>query len=196
MIKQLALTAAVAFGLSSGAALAAGAGGGHVEDCSFSFEGPFGSYDQMQLQRGLQVYTEVCSACHGLKYVPFRTLGDAGGPGLPEDQVRAYAEAFEVWDPELQDYRTATPTDHFPPSAPRERAGPEPDGQGPRGLPRALRPRPQPALPRHGRCRSTSARSCSATPARRRKRPARSSTRTTPSPAAGSRWRRRSTGTT
>ena len=49
----------------------------------FSFEGPFGTYDQMQLQRGLQVYTEVCSACHGLQYVPFRTSGHPGGPGLP-----------------------------------------------------------------------------------------------------------------
>ena len=115
MIRQLALTAAVAFGLSSGAALEAGTAG-HVEDFAFPHEGPFGSYDQMQLQRGLQVYTEVCSACHGLKYVPFRTLGDEGGPALPEDQVRAYAEFFEVWDPALQDFRTATPTDHFPPS--------------------------------------------------------------------------------
>ena len=77
---------------------------------------PFGSFDQMQLQRGLQVYTEVCSACHGLQYVPLRTLGDAGGPELPEDQVRAYAEFWEVWDQELMDFRTATPTDHFPPS--------------------------------------------------------------------------------
>jgi ubiquinol-cytochrome c reductase cytochrome c1 subunit len=115
MIRQLALTAAVAFGLSSGAALAAGTAG-HVEDFAFPHEGPFGSYDQMQLQRGLQVYTEVCSACHGLKYVPFRTLGDEGGPALPEDQVRAYSEFYEVWDPVLQDFRTATPTDHFPPS--------------------------------------------------------------------------------
>ena len=115
MIRQLALTAAVALGLSSGAALAAGKAG-HVEDFAFPHEGPFGSYDQMQLQRGLQVYTEVCAACHGLQYVPFRTLGDEGGPALPEDQVRAYAEFYEVWDPVLQDFRTATPTDHFPPS--------------------------------------------------------------------------------
>jgi ubiquinol-cytochrome c reductase cytochrome c1 subunit len=115
MFRQLALTAAVALGLSTGAALAAGKAG-HVEDFAFPHEGPFGSYDQMQLQRGLQVYTEVCAACHGLKYVPFRTLGDEGGPALPADQVRAYAEFYEVWDPVLQDFRVATPTDHFPPS--------------------------------------------------------------------------------
>ena len=70
----------------------------------------------MQLQRGLQVYTEVCSACHGLQYVPFRTLGDSGGPDLPDDQVRAYAEFYEVFDAEIDDFRVALPTDHFPES--------------------------------------------------------------------------------
>jgi ubiquinol-cytochrome c reductase cytochrome c1 subunit len=93
MFKKLALTAAARPGLSGRGAYAAG-GDGHVEDYSFSFEGPFGTYDQNQLQRGLQVYTEVCSACHGLQYVPLRTLSIEGGPGLPEDQVRAYAEFY------------------------------------------------------------------------------------------------------
>jgi len=82
----------------------------------FSFEGPLGSYDQLQLQRGLKVYTEVCSACHGLQYVPLRTLGDEGGPHLPEAQVRAYASQYEVFDPEIDDFRTAKPTDTFPSS--------------------------------------------------------------------------------
>ena len=85
-----------------------------MEDFHFSFEGPFGTYDQNQLQHGLQIYTEVCSACHGLKFVPLRTLSDEGGPGLPEDQVRAYAaENFEVCDAELDDVRPAKPVDHF-----------------------------------------------------------------------------------
>ncbi|SMO95348.1 ubiquinol-cytochrome c reductase cytochrome c1 subunit [Paracoccus laeviglucosivorans] len=86
----------------------------HIEDISFSFEGPFGSYDQFQLQRGLQVYTEVCSACHGLRYVPLRTLGDPGGPGLPEDQVRAYAGNLTIMDEETGEERPRAPTDHFP----------------------------------------------------------------------------------
>ena len=116
MIRKLTLSATAALALSAGGALAAG-GAGHVEDYDFSFEGPFGTFDQMQLQRGLQVYTEVCSACHGMQYVPIRTLANEDGPGLPEDQVRAYAEFWEVWDPELQDFRTATPNDHFPESA-------------------------------------------------------------------------------
>lgn len=115
MFKKLAAGAVVAVMLATGA-LAAGKPGGHVENVDFSFDGMFGSFDQNQLQRGLQVYTEVCSACHGLKFVPLRTLGDEGGPALPEDQVRAYAEFYEVFDPELDDFRTATPADHFPES--------------------------------------------------------------------------------
>ncbi|SLN67834.1 Cytochrome c1 precursor [Roseovarius litorisediminis] len=114
MFKKLSLSAVTALTLSAGAALAAG-GESHVHDVDFSFEGPFGKFDQNQLQRGLQVYTEVCSACHGLRYVPLRTLGDEGGPALPEDQVRAYAEQnFSVYDAELEDDRPAAPTDHFP----------------------------------------------------------------------------------
>ena len=120
MFRSLVTAAATAFALTGGAALAAG-GAGHVEDIDFSFEGPFGTYDQMQLQRGLQVYTEICSSCHGLKYVPLRTLADPGGPQLPEDQVLAYSEFYEVWDPELADgegdFRPARPTDHFPGSS-------------------------------------------------------------------------------
>ena len=83
---------------------------------AFSFEGPFGSYDELQLQRGLKVYTQVCSSCHGLKYVPIRTIGNEGGPNLPDDQVRAYADFYEVYDPEADEYRPAKPTDHFPES--------------------------------------------------------------------------------
>jgi ubiquinol-cytochrome c reductase cytochrome c1 subunit len=115
MFRTLILSAAAAFGLAT-ASFAAG-GAGHVEDFDFPFEGPFGAFDQNQLQRGLQVYTEVCAACHGLKYVPIRTLSDEGGPHLPEDQVRAYATNFEVFDPELDDFRPATEKDSFPGSS-------------------------------------------------------------------------------
>ena len=116
-IKTILASAFLALGLGTSGAYAAGAGEAHVEDFDFSFEGPFGAYDVNQLQRGLQIYTEVCSACHGLKFVPMRTLSDDGGPMLPEDQVRAYASQFEVFDPELDDFRTAVPTDNFPSSA-------------------------------------------------------------------------------
>lgn len=112
MIRTFTLSAATALALSGGAALAAG--GAHVHDVDFSFEGPFGTFDQHQLQRGLQVYTEVCSACHGMKYVPIRSLSDKGGPELPPDQVRAYATQFTVVDEETGEDREGKPTDHFP----------------------------------------------------------------------------------
>ncbi len=86
----------------------------HIEDVAFSFEGPFGKFDEKQLQRGLVVYQEVCAACHGLKFVPFRTLGDEGGVGLSENAVKAFASGFEIYDSELDDFRPATPSDHFP----------------------------------------------------------------------------------
>ncbi|MCC1494685.1 cytochrome c1 [Cognatishimia sp. F0-27] len=114
MIRKLTLSALTALALSATGAFAAGASG-EVTDYDFSFEGPFGTFDQNQLQRGLKVYTEVCAACHGLKYVPIRTLSDESGPGMPEDQVRAYAEQmFEVYDEELEDFRPARPVDNFP----------------------------------------------------------------------------------
>lgn len=85
-----------------------------ITDVAFSFEGPFGKFDQFQLQRGLQVYTEVCAACHGMRYVPIRTLSDPSGPGLPEDQVRAYAATMDIDDAETGESRPRVPTDNFP----------------------------------------------------------------------------------
>lgn len=118
MIRTLTLSVVMALALGTTGGFAEEDGAkpkAHVEDYAFPFEGPFGRFDQFQLQRGLQVYTEVCAACHGLQYVPLRTLGDKGGPGLPADQVAAYAEQnFEVFDPELDDTRPAKPTDNFP----------------------------------------------------------------------------------
>jgi len=116
MIKHTILTALITLGLAAPAAMAAE--GGEIPDTAFSFEGPFGTYDQMQLQRGLQVFTEVCASCHGLQYVAYRTLADEGGPHLPEDQVKAYAALHETPntandDGELGEFRTATPNDHF-----------------------------------------------------------------------------------
>lgn len=111
MLRLFTFSLLAAFGLAT-AALAAG-GEGKVKNYDFSFEGPFGTYDQNQLQRGLQVYTEICSACHGLKYVPYRSLSEEGGVGLPADQVRAFAAQYEVYDAEIDDFRPAIPADHF-----------------------------------------------------------------------------------
>jgi ubiquinol-cytochrome c reductase cytochrome c1 subunit len=119
MFRKLTLAATAALSLVATGALAEAEI--HVEDYAFPFEGPFGSYDQNQLQRGLKIYTEVCSACHGLKHVRIGTIGDAGGPALPEDQVIAYAGGIEVFDPALNDgagdFRPATPADKYPVSS-------------------------------------------------------------------------------
>jgi ubiquinol-cytochrome c reductase cytochrome c1 subunit len=112
----LAAVAALSLGSGSGIAFAQDHGGGHVVDYSFSFEGPFGRFDQSQLQRGLQVYTEVCSACHGLKFLPYRELAEPGGPAMTEEQMRAYAAMHDVEDPATGETRPATPSDHFPAS--------------------------------------------------------------------------------
>ena len=100
-------------GEDGGEGAAAASHGGVVNDYSFSFEGPFGRFDQSQLQRGLQVYTEVCSACHGLRYLTYRELAEHGGVSMTEEQMRAYAAMHEVTDAATGETRPATPSDHF-----------------------------------------------------------------------------------
>jgi Cytochrome c1 len=89
----------------------------------WSFAGPFGHYDKGQLQRGLKVYKEVCSACHSMNLVAFRTLGDLG---YSEEQVKAFAAEYEVQDGPNGDgemfTRTAVPSDHFPSPFPNAEA--------------------------------------------------------------------------
>ncbi len=112
MLKTTILAGLAALGLS-GAALAQEHHAAPVTDYRFSFEGPFGRFDQSQLQRGLQVYTEVCSACHGLKFLTYRELAEEGGPSMSEEQMRAFAAMHEVDDPATGETRPATPSDHF-----------------------------------------------------------------------------------
>ncbi len=110
-IRKSILSALVAFGLAICGTQATAQG--QVTDFRFPFEGPFGAFDQAQLQRGLQVYTEVCAACHGLQYVPYRSLSEPGGPSLPEAQMRAYAAQHQVEDPATGEMGPASPTDYF-----------------------------------------------------------------------------------
>ena len=64
----------------------------------WSFKGLFGKFDRGSLQRGYQVYTEVCSSCHSMKYLSYRNLSEKGGPEFTEPQVKAIAASFEVTD--------------------------------------------------------------------------------------------------
>ena len=64
----------------------------------WSFKGLFGKFDRGALQRGYQVYTEVCSSCHSMKYVSYRNLAEKGGPEFTKEQAKAIAASFEVVD--------------------------------------------------------------------------------------------------
>ena len=64
----------------------------------WSFKGLFGKFDRAALQRGYQVYTEVCSSCHSMKYLSYRNLSEKGGPEFSIEQAKAIAASFEVKD--------------------------------------------------------------------------------------------------
>ena len=64
----------------------------------WSFKGLFGKFDRASLQRGYQVYTEVCSSCHSMKYLSYRNLAENGGPEFSIEQAKAIAASFEVKD--------------------------------------------------------------------------------------------------
>jgi|TARA_R100000049_G_C1950272_1_gene97569 ubiquinol-cytochrome c reductase cytochrome c1 subunit len=87
----------------------------HGPEAGYSFDGPVGKWDVAQLQRGLKVYSEVCAACHSLKFVAFRDLEQIG---YSEAQVKAFAATKQVpgIDPNTGEsvMRPGEPTDYFP----------------------------------------------------------------------------------
>ena len=93
---------------------------------SWSFAGPFGTFDRAQLQRGFKVYKEVCAACHGANLVRFRNLAQPGGPEFSAGQVAALAATYQVKDgPNDQGEmfeRPGRPADAFPSPFPNEQA--------------------------------------------------------------------------
>lgn len=133
MLRKLSVIAAVAGLLTAGVAGSALAAGHPLpaKEVHWSFDGPFGKFDQAQLQRGYKVYREVCSACHAMSLVSFRNLGDKGGPFYDEKYsakhgktsndnpyVKAIAKDYEVADIDSETgdaiKRPATPADRFP----------------------------------------------------------------------------------
>lgn len=121
-MKTLAAAfAAITFGL---AAPAFAAGDTAVAPArNWSFNGAFGTFDRAELQRGYQVYKEVCAACHAMKYVAFRNLREIG---FSEAEVKALAASFEVTDgPNDQGEmfkRPGLPSDKFPSPFPNDKA--------------------------------------------------------------------------
>lgn len=87
------------------------------KEVSFTSDGPFGKFDNQQLQRGFQVYKEVCAACHGIRLVAFRNLAELG---YSEDEVKAIAANWPIETPDIDpntgeaSTRPSIPADKFP----------------------------------------------------------------------------------
>lgn len=94
-----------------------------LPDRAWSWKGPIGSFDRGELQRGLQVYTEICASCHSLRLVAYRNLAALG---YGEEEIKAYALNYEIHDgPDDQGEmftRPAIPSDRFVPPFPNEQA--------------------------------------------------------------------------
>jgi ubiquinol-cytochrome c reductase cytochrome c1 subunit len=95
----------------------------HPKHVHWSFGGPVGHWDIGQLQRGLKIYKEVCSACHSMNLVAFRNLEALG---YDENQVKAFASEYTVTDGPNSEgdmfERPATQADHFPSPFPNTEA--------------------------------------------------------------------------
>jgi ubiquinol-cytochrome c reductase cytochrome c1 subunit len=93
---------------------------------SWSFDGFFGKFDRASLQRGYQIYKEVCSSCHSMKQLSYRNLGEQGGPEFTEAEVKAIASQYEVSDgPNAEGEmftRKGKPSDKFKSPYPNENA--------------------------------------------------------------------------
>jgi ubiquinol-cytochrome c reductase cytochrome c1 subunit len=87
----------------------------HPKELHLASNGPFGKFDRQQLQRGFQVYKEVCSACHSLRHVAFR---DLKALGYNDDEVKAIAAGFNVPGVDAAtgeaNTRPGLSTDYFP----------------------------------------------------------------------------------
>ena len=100
----------------------------------WSFAGPFGKYDEAQLQRGFKIYRDVCSNCHSMDMLTFGNLADAGGPGFSEGQAEAVAAEYKIKD--LDDKgepteRAGRLADHFPAPFPNALAAAAANGVAP-----------------------------------------------------------------
>jgi len=101
MNKIKSILAALGFGLVALAAPAmAQEHSPAIEKEQWTFAGLFGTYDKDQLQRGFQVFKEVCSSCHAAHLLAFRNLSEPGGPEYTADQVKALAASYQITDPE------------------------------------------------------------------------------------------------
>ena len=125
MLRKTLVIAAAVLGLAATAQTASAFTATEPKDVHWSFEGPFGRFDQEQLQRGYKVYHDVCASCHAMRYMAYRNLGQLGGPFYdakypnPNDNpyVKTIVKDYTVAD--IDDdtgdviKRPATPADTF-----------------------------------------------------------------------------------
>jgi ubiquinol-cytochrome c reductase cytochrome c1 subunit len=121
MTKRFFAIAGLALGLITGlGALPATAAGDRIDPprSTWSFAGPFGTFDRAQLQRGYKVYKEVCASCHSMNLIKFRNLSQPGGPEFSTAQIANLAATIKVKDgPNEQGEmfeRDGRPADRFP----------------------------------------------------------------------------------
>ena len=92
----------------------------------WSFSGPIGKFERDSLQRGYQVYKEVCSSCHSMKYLSYRNLSQKGGPEFSLEEVKAIAASYEIEDGPNSEgemfVRPGRPSDHFKNPYPNDNA--------------------------------------------------------------------------
>jgi ubiquinol-cytochrome c reductase cytochrome c1 subunit len=133
-LSKVAVAAAFAGGLICAGSAFAATTAEEPPALKWSFSGPFGKYDQAQLQRGFKVYREVCSNCHSMSLVAFRNLGDKGGPFYSpkyknsnnNPYVKAIAAEYQIGDIDSDTgdaiKRPGISADHFPAPFPNEEA--------------------------------------------------------------------------
>jgi ubiquinol-cytochrome c reductase cytochrome c1 subunit len=116
MNKIKSILGALAVGLLTIQAPAMAAGNAvEIKKEPWSFAGVFGTYDRNQLQRGFQVFREVCASCHSADLLAFRNLSEKGGPEFSVEQVKALAAEYEIADPDAEGgKRPGVPADRWP----------------------------------------------------------------------------------
>ncbi len=140
--QSLILSAVFVTGLTGLAVTTIANEGAHVEHQHWGFKSMFGKYDRPAMQRGYQVYREVCASCHALEHLAFRHLGDKGAPFYDPDYknpndnpvIKQLAKDWEVEDIDTDTgdaiTRPAIPADYFPRVYPNEYAAAASNGGG------------------------------------------------------------------
>ncbi|MEO0982624.1 MAG: cytochrome c1 [Pseudomonadota bacterium] len=134
-ILRILSSVVAALTLASAAYAAGGAKHAHPPEGGWPFAGPLGQFEMDSVQRGYQIYKEVCSSCHSMKLLSYRHLGDPGGPFYDADYpnpnenplVKALAAENEILDPVPNefgefDFRPARPSDTFRSPYPNDNA--------------------------------------------------------------------------